>query len=130
MFWIKMFIILIIGIVFFVFMLRLILKGYFTNEAEIMDKNNELLRTSVNADIDKSLNLTNELEHVVTEIQSTESLFAADNQNMSLAHKQSILDKWVSYVECYNGLNEIRKKYIEIKMLNKNKIERRNEYGK
>ena len=30
---------------------------------------------------------------------------------MSLANKLSILDKWVSYVGCYNGLNEIRQKY-------------------
>ncbi|MGH4117802.1 YiiX/YebB-like N1pC/P60 family cysteine hydrolase [Clostridium sp.] len=111
MFWIKMFIVLTIGIIFFAFVLRLILRGYFINETGIMDRNMELLNISLNADIDKCLNLINELERVVSEIQNTESLFAEDNKNMSYAHKQSILGKWVSYVECYNGLNEIRKKY-------------------
>lgn len=111
MFCIKMFLILLIVIVLFVLISRLILKGYFINEAGIMDNHMKLRHTTVSADIHKSLNLIRELERVVADMQSPESLFAADIQNMSFAHKQSILDKWVSYVECYNGLNEIRKKY-------------------
>jgi hypothetical protein len=71
----------------------------------------DLVHITINEEINKSLELIKELEHVVSEIQSSESLFSSDIQNMSLAHKQSILDKWVNYVRCYNGLNEIRKKY-------------------
>jgi len=70
-----------------------------------------LVHRTVSEEINKSLELIKELEHVMNEIQSSEGLFSSDIQNMSLAHKQSILDKWVSYVACYNGLNEIRKKY-------------------
>ena len=70
-----------------------------------------LVHATVNEEINKSLELIKELEHLVNEIQSSESLFSSKIQNMSLAHKQDILDKWVSYVGCYNGLNEIRKKY-------------------
>ena len=69
------------------------------------------VRRKVNEEISHSLELIKELEHVVNEIQKNEALFSSDIQNMSLAHKQSILDKWVSYVACYNGLNSIRKKY-------------------
>lgn len=122
MFWIKMFIILIICIVFIAFTIKLILKVYFINETRIRDKDMELLRTEVNADIDKSLNLISELERVVKEMQDKDSLFAADIQNMSYAHKQSILDKWASYVECYNGLNEIRKKY-KIRLIFKHTVD-------
>lgn len=122
MFWIKMFIILIICIVFFTFIIRFIIKVYFENQAGMGDKDMELLRTEVNADIDKSLNLISKLERVVTEMQDNESLFAADIQNMSCAHKQSILDKWASYVECYNELNEIRKKY-KIRLIFKHTVD-------
>ncbi len=111
MFWIKMFIMLITCIVFFVLTIKFILKDYFINEAEIKDKDMESLRTEVNADIDKSLDFISKLELVVKDIKQMESLFEWDIQNMSLAHKQNILNRWVSYVEYYNGLNEIRKKY-------------------
>ena len=70
-----------------------------------------LVHRTVNEEINKSLELIKELEHVVNEIQTNENLFSSNIQNMSLADKQSILDKWVSYVGCYNGLNEIREKY-------------------
>ncbi len=103
----------IICIVFFVCAWRFRLQGYFNGENEngIGDMDMSLVHKTVNEEINKSLEFIKELEHVVNEIQSSESLFSSDIQNMSLAHKQSILDKWVSYVGCYNGLNEIRKKY-------------------
>ena len=98
---------------FFVYAWRFRLQGYFNSENEngIGDMDMSLVHKTVNEEINKSLEFIKELEHVVNEIQSSESLFSSDIQNMSLAHKQSILDKWVSYVGCYNGLNEIRKKY-------------------
>ncbi|MBZ9684929.1 hypothetical protein G9F72_000955 [Clostridium estertheticum] len=65
----------------------------------------------VNEEISQSLELIKELENVVNEIQKNEALFHSDIQNMSLESKLCILDKWVNYVGCYNGLNEIRKKY-------------------
>ena len=70
-----------------------------------------IVHRKVNEEISQSLELIKELEHVVNEIQKNEVLFSSDIQNMSLANKLSILDKWVSYVGCYNGLNEIRQKY-------------------
>ncbi|MCB2313994.1 hypothetical protein LGL55_23520 [Clostridium tagluense] len=70
-----------------------------------------VVHSEVNEEISQSLELIKELEHVVSEIQKNEVLFSSDIQNMSLANKLSILDKWVSYVGCYNRLNEIRKKY-------------------
>ncbi|MCB2297604.1 YiiX/YebB-like N1pC/P60 family cysteine hydrolase [Clostridium tagluense] len=70
-----------------------------------------VVHSEVNEEISQSLELIKELEHVVSEIQKNEVLFSSDIQNMSLASKLSILDKWVSYVGCYNRLNEIRKKY-------------------
>lgn len=70
-----------------------------------------LVHRTVNEEINKSLELIRELENVVNEIQSSEGLFSSEIQDMSLVHKQSILDKWVRYVGCYNGLSEIRKKY-------------------
>ena len=76
-----------------------------------------LVHVTVNEEINRSLELIKKLEHVVSEIQSSESLFSSDIQNMSLAHKQSILDKWINYVGCYNALNEIRKKYKSELML-------------
>jgi hypothetical protein len=75
------------------------------------DKDMGLVHRIVDQEINKSLDLIKELEHVVNEIQSSERLFSSDIESMSLAHKQIILDKWVSYVGCYNGLDEIRKKY-------------------
>ena len=65
----------------------------------------------VNEEINQSLKLIKELEHVVNEIQKNKDLFNSDIQNMSLGDKKNILDNWVSYVGCYNGLNEIRQKY-------------------
>ena len=100
-----------IGIIFFIYARKFILEGYFKNSNRIGDKDMGLVHRTFNKEINKSLELIKELEHVVNEIQSNEGLFSSDVQNMSLAHKQSILDKWVSYVGCYNGLNEIRKKY-------------------
>ena len=70
-----------------------------------------LVHVTVNEEINKSLELIKELEHVMSEIQSSESIFISNIQNMSLFDKQNILDKWVSYVKCYNELNEIREKY-------------------
>lgn len=70
-----------------------------------------LVHRTVNEEVNKSLELIKELELVMNEIQTSKSLFSFNIQNMSLAHKQSILDKWVRYVRCYNGLNEIRRKY-------------------
>lgn len=70
-----------------------------------------VVHRKVNEEISQSLELIKELELVVSEIQKNECLFSFDIQNMSLAHKQSILDKWVSYVGCYNKLDEIRKRY-------------------
>ncbi|MBZ9632863.1 YiiX/YebB-like N1pC/P60 family cysteine hydrolase [Clostridium sp. FP1] len=70
-----------------------------------------VVHSEINEEISQSLELIKELEHVVSEIQKNEVLFSSDIQNMSLANKLSILDKWVSYVGCYNRLNEIRKKY-------------------
>lgn len=70
-----------------------------------------IVHRKVNEEISQSLELIKELEHVVNGIQESEVLFSSDIQNMSLANKLSILDKWVSYVACYNGLNEIRQKY-------------------
>lgn len=104
---------------FFVYAWRFRLQGYFNSENEngIGDMDMSLVHKTVNEEINKSLEFIKELEHVVNEIQSSESLFSSDIQNMSLAHKQSILDKWVSYVGCYNGLNEIRKKYKNELML-------------
>ncbi|MBU3145928.1 YiiX/YebB-like N1pC/P60 family cysteine hydrolase [Clostridium sp. CF012] len=64
-----------------------------------------------NEEISQSLELIKELEHVVNEIQKNEVLFSSYIQDMSLESKLCILDKWVSYVGCYNGLNEIRQKY-------------------
>lgn len=75
------------------------------------DKGMGLVYRTVNEEIDQSLELIKELEHVVNEIERNEIMFSSDIENMSLAHKQIILDKWVSYVGCYNGLNEIRQKY-------------------
>ncbi|MFT5873402.1 MAG: hypothetical protein ACI8WT_002347 [Clostridium sp.] len=89
--------------------MKLILECYFKNG--IGDKDMELVHGTLNEEINKSLELIKELEHVMNEIQSSESLFRSNIQSMSLAHKQSILDKWVSYVGCYNELNEIRQKY-------------------
>lgn len=70
-----------------------------------------LVHGTVNEEINKSLELIKELEHVMGEIQSNENLFISNIQNMSLGDKQNILDKWVRYVKCYNELNEIREKY-------------------
>lgn len=70
-----------------------------------------LVHRIVDEEINQSLKLIKELEHVVNEIQKNKDLFNSDVQNMSLGDKQNILDKWVSYVGCYNGLNEIRQKY-------------------
>ena len=79
-----------------------------------------LVQKTVNEEIDKSLGLIKELEHVMNEIQSSESLFSLNVQTMSLTNKQSILEKWVNYVSCYNELNGIREKY-------KNKLMLKNE---
>jgi len=81
------------------------------NENGIGDKYMGLVHEAVNEEINKSLELIKELEHVMSEIQSSEVLFISNIQNMSLVDKQSILDKWVSYVGCYNELDEIREKY-------------------
>ncbi|MBU3113128.1 YiiX/YebB-like N1pC/P60 family cysteine hydrolase [Clostridium lacusfryxellense] len=70
-----------------------------------------LVHRIVNEEIDKSLELIKELEHVMNEIQTNENLFSSNIQNKSLIDKQSILGKWVSYVGCYNELNQIREKY-------------------
>ncbi|MGH4125969.1 MAG: YiiX/YebB-like N1pC/P60 family cysteine hydrolase [Clostridium sp.] len=70
-----------------------------------------VVHRKVNEEISQSLELIKELEYVVNEIQKNKVLFNSDIQNMSLASKLCILEKWVSYVGCYNGLNEIRKKY-------------------
>ncbi|MBU3092496.1 hypothetical protein K2F40_13705 [Clostridium sp. CM028] len=70
-----------------------------------------LVHRIVDEEINKSLELIKELELVMNEIQSSESLFSSNIQNMSLTNKQSILEKWVSYVGCYNELNETREKY-------------------
>jgi hypothetical protein len=105
------FIMSIMCIVFLVCAWRFALKCYFRNSSEVEDKDMDLVYRTVNEEINKSLELIKELEHVVQEIQSSESLFSSDIQSMSLAHKQSILDKWVRYVGCYNGLNEVRKRY-------------------
>ena len=70
-----------------------------------------VVHRKLNEEISQSLELIRKLEHVVNEIQKNEVLFSSDIQNMSLESKQCILDKWVSYVGCYNGLNEIRQRY-------------------
>ena len=70
-----------------------------------------LVRRIVNEEINKSLELIKELEHVMNEIQKNESLFSSNVQKMSLIDKQTILRSWVSYVGCYNELNQIRQKY-------------------
>jgi hypothetical protein len=111
MFQAEVFVMSIICIGFFICAWRFILKCYFRNGNKIEDKDRDLAYRTVNEEINKSLELIKELEQVVREIQSSESLFSSDIQNMSLAHKQSILDKWVRYVGCYNGLNEVRKRY-------------------
>jgi hypothetical protein len=111
MFWIEVFIMSIICVVFFVFSWKVILKYYFKIEKVTLDKDRGLVYKIANDDINKSLELIKELEHVVNEIKGSESLFSSDVRNMSLAHKQSILYKWVSYIKCYNGLNEILEKY-------------------
>jgi len=90
--------------------LRFILEFYFKNENGIGDKDMGLVHRRVNEEIDKSLELIKELEHVMNEIQSNENLFSSNIQNMSLIDKQSILGIWVSYVGCYNELNQIREK--------------------
>jgi len=79
------------------------------------EKDMGLVHRMVKEEINRSLELIKELEHVMNGIQSRETLFSSNIQNMSLVDKQSILDKWVSYVGCYNELNEIRGK-------NKNKL--------
>ncbi len=86
-----------------------------------------LVHETVNEEIKKSLELIKELEHVMNEIQSNESLFISNIQNMSLCDKQSILDKWISYVKCYNELNYIREKYKN-KLLLKNVLDSDNKY--
>lgn len=105
------FIISIICIVFLICAQRVVLKWGIRNSSEVEDKNMDLIYSTVNEEINKSLELIKELENVVQEIQDSESLFSSDIQSMSLAHKQIILDKWVRYVGCYNGLNEVRKRY-------------------
>ena len=102
---------LIVGIVFLNYVWKFILNYYIKEEDNIEHKDIGLVYREVSKEIDESLELIKKLEHVVNEIQSCENLFSSDIQNMSLAHKQSILDKWISYVACYNGLNEIRKKH-------------------
>ena len=52
-----------------------------------------LVHGTVDEEIKKSLELIKELEHVMSEIQSNESLFISNIQNMSLVDKQNILDK-------------------------------------
>ncbi|MBW9152389.1 YiiX/YebB-like N1pC/P60 family cysteine hydrolase [Clostridium estertheticum] len=86
-----------------------------------------LVHGTVDEEIKKSLELIKELEHVMSEIQSNESLFISNIQNMSLVDKQNILDKWVSYVRCYNELNDIREKYKN-KLLFKNTSDSYNKY--
>ena len=54
-----------------------------------------LVHGTVDEEIKKSLELIKELEHVMSEIQSNESLFISNIQNMSLVDKQNILDKWI-----------------------------------
>lgn len=109
----------VVCIVFFICAWRFALRSNFRNENEFHDLDMDLVFRTVNEEIDKSLELIKKLEQVVSEIQSSESLFSSDIQSMSLAHKQSILDKWVRYVECYNGLNEVRKRYKKELILNK-----------
>lgn len=70
-----------------------------------------LVYRTVAEEINQSLELIKELENVVSEIERNHVLFSSDIQNMSLASKQIILDEWVRYVGCYNGLNKIRQKY-------------------
>jgi len=79
------------------------------------EKDMGLVHRMVKEEINRSLELIKELEHVMNGIQSRETLFSSNIQNMSLVDKQSILNKWASYVGCYNELNEIRGK-------NKNKL--------
>ena len=86
-----------------------------------------LVHGTVNEEMKKSLELIKELEHVMSEIQSNESLFISNIQNMSLGDKQNILDKWISYVGCYNKLNYIREKYKN-KLLLKNATDSDNKY--
>ncbi|MBU3159546.1 hypothetical protein KPL37_07220 [Clostridium frigoris] len=86
-----------------------------------------LVHRTVNEEIKKSLELIKELEHVMSEIQSNESLFISNIQNMSLVDKQNILDKWISYVRCYNELNDIRERYKN-KLLLKNTSNSHNKY--
>jgi len=70
-----------------------------------------VVHRKVNEEISQSLELIKELERVMNEIQKNKVLFSSDIQSMSLANKLCILENWVSYVGCYNGLNEIRQKY-------------------
>ncbi|MGH4052486.1 MAG: YiiX/YebB-like N1pC/P60 family cysteine hydrolase [Clostridium sp.] len=70
-----------------------------------------LVQKIVNEEIDQSLELIKELEHVMNEIKGNENLFCSDVQKMSLIDKQIILHSWVSYVGCYKELKEIRQKY-------------------
>ena len=102
---------LIVGIVFLNYVWKFILNYYIKDEDNKEHKDIGIVYREVSKEIDESLELIKKLEHVVNEIQSCENLFSSDIQNMSLAHKQSILDKWISYVACYNGLNEIRKRH-------------------
>jgi hypothetical protein len=114
------FIMLIMCIAFLVCAWRFELECYFSNSIEVEDKDMDLVYRTANEEINKSLELIKELEHVVREIQSSESLFSSDIQSMSLADKQSILDKWVRYVACYNELNEVRKRYKKQLILKSN----------
>lgn len=75
------------------------------------DRGMGVVRRKINDEISQSLELIKELEHVTREIQENEVLFRSDIQNMSLASKMFILDKWVSYVACYNSLNEVRQRH-------------------
>ena len=117
----KFFIMLIICIIFFICAWRFVLKCYIRSRSEIQDQDMDFVNRNVNDEINKSLELIKELENVVREIQISESLFSSDIQSMSLAHKQSILNIWVRYVGCYNGLNELRKRYKKELILKKNK---------
>lgn len=112
-------IVLIVGIIFFIYAWQFISNYYFRDEDDVEYKDIGLAYTEVSKEIHESLELIKKLERVIDEIRSSEALFNSDIQNMSLAHKQSILDKWIDYVACYNGLNEIRKRHRkELKLKN------------
>lgn len=111
-------------ITFFVCTWSFVLKPHFRNENESHYVDMNLVYKTLNEEMEKSLDLIKKLEQVVSEIESSETLFSSDIQSMSLAHKQSILDKWVRYVECYNELNEIRKINKKELILNKSEDSR------